>query len=33
MCLAASEDVSTQTDAIAWWKSHETELPNWANAL
>ena len=32
MYLAASADVSTQTDAIAWWKSHETELPNWANA-
>ena len=32
MYLAASADVSTQTDTIAWWKSHETELPNWANA-
>ena len=30
MYLAASEDVSTQTDAIA--KLHETELPNWDNA-
>ena len=28
--LAAAEDVSSQTDPIAWWKSHEADLPNWA---
>lgn len=30
--LAASEDVSNQTDALNWWKSYEAELPNWAKA-
>ena len=30
MYLAAAEDVSSQTDPIAWWKSHEADLPNWA---
>ena len=32
--LAGSEDVrvSSQTDLIQWWKSHETDLPNWAKA-
>ena len=30
---AASEDVSTEIDLIAWWKRHAIELPKWANAF
>ena len=30
--LAASEDVSSQTDIVEWWKLHEAQLPNWAKA-
>ena len=30
--LAAAEDVSAQTDVLQWWKSHESELPKWAEA-
>ena len=30
--LAAAEDVSAQADPVAWWKSHEPGLPNWAKA-
>ena len=30
--LAASEDVSSQTDVLEWWKLHEAQLPNWAKA-
>ena len=30
---AASEDVSTEIDVIAWWKRHAVELPKWANAF
>ena len=33
MYMAASEDVSTEIDLIAWWKRHAIELPKWANAL
>ena len=33
MCMAASEDVSTEIDLIAWWKRHAIELPIWANAF
>ena len=33
MYMAASEDVSTKIDLIAWWKRHTTELPKWANAF
>ena len=32
MYMAASEDVSTEIDLIAWWKRHAIEL-QWANAL
>ena len=31
--MAASEDVSTEIDVIAWWKRHAIELPKWANAF
>ena len=31
--VAASEDVSTEIDLIAWWKRHTIELPKWANAF
>lgn len=31
--LAAAEDVSDQSDPIAWWKSHENDLPHWAHAF
>ena len=31
--MAASEDVSTEIDLIAWWKRHAIELPKWANDL
>ena len=31
--MAASEDVSTEIDLIAWWKRHAIELPKWANVL
>ena len=31
--MAASEDVSTEIDLIAWWKRHAIELPKWANAF
>ena len=30
---AASEDVSTEIDLIAWWKRHAVELPKWDNAF
>ena len=30
---AAVENVSSEIDTVLWWKSHEHELPNWANAL
>ena len=33
MYMAASEDVSTEIDLIAWWKRHAIELPKWDNAL
>ena len=33
MYMAASEDVSTDIDLIAWWKRHAIELPEWANDL
>ena len=33
MYMAASEDVSTEIDLIAWWKRHATELPKWVNAF
>ena len=32
MC-AYAEDVSSEIDTVLWWKSHEHELPNWANAF
>ena len=28
--MAASEDISTEIDLIAWWKRHAIELPKWA---
>ena len=31
--LAVAEDVSSQTEPIAWWKSHEADLQNWTKAL
>ena len=31
--LAAAEDVSTEINAVAWWKHHTTELPKWAEAI
>ena len=33
--LAVAEDVSrsSQTEPIAWWKSHEADLQNWNKAL
>ena len=31
--MAASEDVSTDIDPVAWWKNHAIELPNWAAAF
>lgn len=30
--IAAAEDVSSEIDPMMWWKSHEAELPKWANA-
>ena len=33
MYMAASEDVSTEIDLIAWWKRHVIELPKLANAF
>ena len=30
--LAAAEDMSAQTDVLQWWKSHQLELPKWAEA-
>jgi len=30
--LEAAEDVSAQTDVLQWWKSHQLELPKWAEA-
>ena len=33
MYMAASEDVSTEIDLIAWWKRHAIELPKWANGF
>ena len=31
--MAASEDVPTDINPVAWWKSHAMELPKWANAF
>ena len=31
--LAAAEDVSTEIEPVAWWKSHFTELSKWAGAF
>ena len=31
--MAASEDVSTEIDLIAWWKRQAIELPKWANTF
>ena len=31
--MTASEDVSTDINPVAWWKSHVMELPKWANAF
>lgn len=31
--MVASEDVSTDINPIAWWKSHVLELPKWAHAF
>ena len=31
--MAVSEDVSTDINPVAWWKSHVMELPKWANAF
>ena len=31
--MAASEDVLTDINPVAWWKSHVMELPKWANAF
>ena len=31
--LAAAEDVSTEIEPVAWWKSHSTEPPKWADAF
>ena len=33
MYMAASEDVSTEIDLIAWWKRHASELPKWTNTF
>ena len=33
MYMAASEDVSTEIDLIAWGTRHAIELPKWANAF
>ena len=32
-CMVASEDVPTDINPVAWWKSHAMELPKWANAF
>ena len=29
--LSAAEDLSPDYDVIQWWKTHESDLPNWAN--
>ena len=31
--MAASEDVPTDINPVAWWKNHAMELPKWANAF
>ena len=31
--LAAAEDVSPREDPIGWWKSHEDDLPHWAQSF
>ena len=31
--MAVSEDVPTDINPVAWWKSHAMELPKWANAF
>ena len=31
--MAASDEVSTEIDQIAWWKRHAIELPKWASAF
>ena len=33
MYMAASEDVSTEIDLIAWWKRQASELPKWTNTF
>ena len=33
MYMAASEDVSTEIDLIAWWKRHAIELSKCAKAF
>ena len=33
MYLAIAEDISSQTDPIVWWKSHEVDLQNWVKAF
>ena len=33
MYIAASEDVSTEIDLIAWWKRHAIELPKWVDVF
>ena len=33
MYMAASEDVSTEIDLIAWWKRYAIELSKWTNAF
>ena len=30
--IAKSDGVSTEFDKLAWWKSHQHELPNWSKA-
>ena len=30
--MAAAEGVSTNTNKLNWWKSQESDLPNWSSA-
>ena len=30
--ISKSDGVSTEFDKLAWWKSHQHELPNWSKA-
>jgi len=32
MYIAAAEDVSPEVKVAEWWKNHETEIPDWAQA-